>query len=60
MGYPTRMQAIKRGRNQQWFVNFPAAIARAMNFTKSEVVEWEIIDKSSLKLKRIAKRRARR
>ena len=57
MGYPTRMQMIKRGHNQQWFVNFPAAIAQAMNFTKSEVVEWEIIDKRSLKLKR---RRAQR
>ncbi|HAG08228.1 MAG TPA: hypothetical protein DCK87_01490 [Desulfotomaculum sp.] len=52
MGYPTRIQVIKRGNNQQWYVNFPAAIARAMNFKKSEVVEWEIIDKRCLKLKR--------
>jgi len=52
MGYPTRMQVIRRGHNQQWSVNFPAAIAQAMDFKKSEVVEWEIIDKRSLRLKR--------
>jgi hypothetical protein len=52
MGYPTKMQAIKRGKSHQWFVNFPAAIALAMGFEKSEIVEWEIIDKRSLKLKR--------
>jgi hypothetical protein len=52
MGYPTKMQAIKRGKSWQWFINFPAAIAAAMNFEKSETVEWEIVDKDTLKLKR--------
>lgn len=52
MGYPTKMQAVKRGKSFQWFVNFPAAIAAAMGFKKSETVEWEIIDKNTLKLKR--------
>jgi hypothetical protein len=52
MGYPTKMQAIKRGKSRQWSVNFPAAIAAAMGFDKSEVVEWEIIDRETLKLKR--------
>jgi len=46
------MQAIKRGESFQWFINFPAAIAAAMNFEKSETVEWEIVDKHTLKLKR--------
>ncbi|MFH1709626.1 MAG: hypothetical protein ABH860_00970 [bacterium] len=52
MGYPTKMQAIKRGGSFQWSVNFPAAIAAAMDFKKSETVEWEIEDKNTLKLKR--------
>jgi hypothetical protein len=52
MGYPTRMQAIKRGKNMQWSANFPAAIAAAMGFEKSEIVEWEIVDRNTLKLKR--------
>jgi len=46
------MQAVKRGKSFQWFINFPAAIAAAMDFEKSETVEWEIIDKNTLKLKR--------
>jgi len=46
------MQAIKRGKSFQWFINFPAAIAAAMDFEKSEIVEWEIIDKNTLRLKR--------
>lgn len=52
MGYPTKIQVIKRGQNQQWYVNFPIALAQAMDFDKSEVVEWEIVDKYTLKLKR--------
>ena len=56
MGYPTKMQAIKRGKNRQWIINFPAAVAAAMNFKKSEVVEWEIVDKKTLKLKRKTKK----
>jgi hypothetical protein len=52
MGYPTKMQAVKRGKSFQWFINFPAAIAAAMDFEKSEIVEWEIVDKHTLKLKR--------
>jgi hypothetical protein len=53
MGYPTKMQAVKRGKSFQWFINFPAAIAAAMDFEKSETVEWEIVDKHTLKLKRV-------
>jgi hypothetical protein len=60
MGYPTKLQAIKRGNKIQWVINFPAAIASAMNFKKSEVVEWEIEDRNTLKLKRkgVAKKKA--
>ena len=59
MGYPTKMQSVKRGRSFQWLINFPAAIAMAMNFKKSEIVEWEIVDKDTLKLKRSKKRPAK-
>jgi antitoxin component of MazEF toxin-antitoxin module len=58
MGYPTRLQAIKRGRKVQWVINFPAALAAAMNFKKSEVVEWEVEDKNILKLKRTKTKRS--
>jgi len=53
MGYPTKIQVIKSGNShEQWLVNFPAALAQALNFVKSEVVEWEVEDKYTLKLKR--------
>ena len=52
MGYPTKVQLIKRKASKQWYINFPAAIAQAMEFKRSEVVEWIIEDKATLVLKR--------
>jgi hypothetical protein len=52
MGYPTKVQLIKRDASKQWYVNFPSALAQAMEFTKSEVVEWIIKDKDTLVLQR--------
>jgi len=52
MGYPTRVQLIRRKSSHQWYVNFPAAIAEAMEFEKSELVEWVIESKRKLSLKR--------
>lgn len=52
MGYPTRVQLIKRKESEQWYINFPAAIAQAMEFVRGEVVEWLIEDKGQLVLRR--------
>lgn len=52
MGYPTKVQLISRKRSEQWYVNFPAAIAQAMEFEKGETVEWIIEDKGQLVLRR--------
>jgi hypothetical protein len=54
MGYPTRVQVIRRKASQQWYVNFPAVLARAMDFAKGEVVEWTVQDKNALTLQRTA------
>ncbi len=54
MGYPTKVQLIQRDASQQWYVNFPSALAQAMEFAKSEVVEWIIKDKDTLVLQRKA------
>lgn len=53
MGYPTKVQLIKRKASEQWYINFPAAIAQAMEFQKGEVVEWIIEDRSQLVLNRL-------
>lgn len=42
MGYPTKIQLIARQKGNQWYVNFPNALAKAMQFEKSEIVEWEV------------------
>lgn len=52
MGFPTKIQKIKREKSQQWYVNFPSAIAQAMEFERGEVVEWLIEDKQNMILKR--------
>lgn len=48
MGYPTKVQLIKRKASQQWYINFPAAVAQAMEFSRGEIVEWIIEDRANL------------
>ena len=52
MGCPTKVQLIKRKESEQWYVNFPAQIAQAMEFERGETVEWVVEDKSQLVLRR--------
>lgn len=54
MGYPTKVQLIQRKDSEQWYINFPAPIARAMEFEKGEVVEWSVQDRNVLLLRRAA------
>lgn len=53
MGYPTKVQLIQRRKGvNQWYINFPTALAEAMDFQKGEVVNWHIEDKANLVLHR--------
>jgi hypothetical protein len=52
MGLPTKVQLIQRQESQQWYINFPSAIAQAMDFSKGEDVQWTIADKGHLILSR--------
>ncbi len=52
MGYPTRVQLIQRKASRQWYINFPAPLAQAMEFKKGEVIEWTVQDKQTLVLRR--------
>jgi antitoxin component of MazEF toxin-antitoxin module len=54
MGYPTKIQLIARKKGKQWYVNFPNALAEAMNFEKGETVEWEV---ETLEVLRMMRRR---
>lgn len=59
MGYPTTIQLIDRKKSEQWYVNFPAAIARALDFKKGEVVEWTIVTRWRLTVKRTKRKKKR-
>ncbi len=52
MGYPTKIQLIQRKQGHQWYVNFPAELAQAMDFSKGEDVQWTVADKGHLILSR--------
>ena len=53
MGFPTKVQLIKRNASEQWYINFPSAVAQALDFSRGETVEWSIEDKSLLALRRL-------
>lgn len=53
MGFPTKVQLIQRKQSVQWYINFPSAVAQAMEFTRGETVEWIIEDKAQLVLRRL-------
>lgn len=54
MGFPTKIQLIKRAASEQWYINLPSAVAQAMEFEKGEVVEWVVENKQQMILKRSA------
>jgi len=49
MGYPTKVQLISRKKGaDQYYINFPTAVAEAMEFQKGETIEWIIEDKANI------------
>ena len=49
MGYPTRVQKIERKKTaDQFYINFPTALAEALELEKGEVIEWIIEDKANI------------
>lgn len=52
MGYKTKVQSIKRKTSEQWYINFPMALAQALEFEQSEEVEWVITEDGTLILTR--------
>ena len=53
MGFPTKVQLIQRKASEQWYINFPSALAQAMDFARGETVEWSVEDRSLLSLRRL-------
>lgn len=55
MGYRTKMQKVERPTNQSFYINFPSALAQAMDVEKGEEFEWIIENKNLCLLKRVKK-----
>ena len=53
MGYKTKIQLIERKKSKQWYTNFPYQVAEVMEFEKSEELEWVLVNKRLMKLKRM-------
>jgi hypothetical protein len=64
MGYESKVQVIQRGnKTRQFYLICPAPLAEAMEFQKGERIEWVVIDRRTLEVRRIeasARRPARR
>ena len=52
MAFPTKVQLISRKNSQQWYINFPSAVAQMMDFSKGENVLWSLHDRKTLDLQR--------
>lgn len=49
MGYPTKVQLISRKNGaDQYYINFPTAVAEALEFQKGETIEWIIENKANI------------
>jgi len=49
MGYPTKVQLISRKMGaDQYYINFPTAVAEALELQKGEMIEWIIENKANI------------
>lgn len=61
MGYTTRVQVIARQKGQrQFYFICPAPLAAALEIEKGEPVEWVVIDRETLQVRRAATVRAKK
>ena len=53
MSFPLRVQAIRsRGQTPRLYVSFPLALAAAIGLEPGEEVQWELLDRGELHLRR--------
>jgi len=53
MGYKVKIQRVERRQTKSFYVNFPAAVAEALEIVKGEEMEWIIQDNNTFILKRV-------
>ena len=60
MGYEVKIQKVERPTNRSYYVNFPVALAEAVEIDKGESFEWIIEDKNTLVFKRVKPRKPKK
>ena len=53
MGYQVRIQKVERAATSSYYINFPVAVAEAIDVAKGETWEWVLENKNTLILRRI-------
>lgn len=51
-GYGVKLQKVERPTNRSYYVNFPVALAEAMDMRKGEEFSWIVEDKNTMIFKR--------
>jgi antitoxin component of MazEF toxin-antitoxin module len=53
MAYESKVQVIRRGqKNRQYYLICPAPLAAALELEKGEQIEWVVIDRQTLEIRR--------
>ncbi len=60
MGYLITVQKVERPTNRSYYLNFPVALAEAVDLAKGEEWEWSVEDKNTLVLTRKIKKPRRK
>jgi antitoxin component of MazEF toxin-antitoxin module len=60
MGYLIKVQKVERPTNRSFYLNFPVALAEALDLAKGEQWEWSVEDKNTLVLTRKIKKPGRK
>ena len=54
MGHKTKVQSIKRKNSEQFYINFPMALAHALEFEAGEEDEWIVAEDGQLLVQRLS------
>lgn len=58
MGFISKVQVIQRGEtNRQFYFICPAPLAQALEIEKGESIEWVVVDKQTLMIRRVGAER---
>jgi hypothetical protein len=53
MGYEVKIQRIQRKGTSSYYINFPVAVAEAIDAVKGETWSWSVEDKNTLVFQRL-------